>query len=65
MVSIDVKSVVRLAGGTVFVARALGLTHSAVSQWRRVPAQHASKVADLAKIKPHDVRPDVFPREAA
>lgn len=34
----------------VRIARACGLSHTAVSQWRQVPARHLRTVAEVAKV---------------
>lgn len=46
------------------VARALGITHGAVSQWKQVPATRADAVAKLIGVPAHLLRPDVFPNPA-
>lgn len=53
------------AGGPVALARHLGVTHGAVSQWRVVPAKHAQKVSELTGVALHELRPDIFPAPAA
>jgi DNA-binding transcriptional regulator YdaS (Cro superfamily) len=53
------------------VARALGITHGAVSQWRRVPAERVIAVEALTGFPKERLRPDLYPptyaraREAA
>jgi len=42
------------------IALKIGITSQPVSQWSRVPAEHAPTVARLAGLTPHDVRPDVY-----
>ncbi len=42
------------------IADALGLSPSTVSEWRRVPAHHVQKVAEITGIPPEELRPDVF-----
>lgn len=51
------------------VARHLGVTVQSFNEWVQraretgsvsVPARHAVKLAALAGVRPHDVRPDVF-----
>lgn len=44
------------------VARHLGVTHQSVSQWNRVPARHVIEVARMLKMRPEEIRPDVFGR---
>lgn len=48
------------AGGTAALARILGLTSQAVSQWDRVPASRVLEVERVSGISRHDLRPDVF-----
>jgi hypothetical protein len=43
------------------LAQLVGITREAVWLWRRVPAQHARKVARYLKLKPYMVRPDLYP----
>lgn len=47
-------------GGIVALAKALGITKGAVSQWERVPAEHVLLVERLTGVSRHDLRPDVF-----
>ncbi|WP_245216732.1 Cro/CI family transcriptional regulator [Neoroseomonas nitratireducens] len=49
------------AGGVAALARALGITKGAVSQWRRVPADRIGAVARLTGIAPHDLDPALPP----
>jgi DNA-binding transcriptional regulator YdaS (Cro superfamily) len=64
---IDVKSIVRIAGGATSVGKALGIRASAVSNWRHIPAAHVHKVSALSGISVEQIRPDLMPkaREAA
>jgi len=43
------------------VARALKITHGAVSQWKRVPAERVIVVAALTGIPRERLRPDLSP----
>ncbi|MBB2157226.1 hypothetical protein HLH33_13045 [Gluconacetobacter diazotrophicus] len=56
----DVSSIIKRAGGVVAVARAINRHPSTISGWRRVPAEVAVDVAQLAGLEPSDIRPDVF-----
>ena len=56
----DINKIVEKAGGARVVAERLGLTTQAVYKWKKVPAIHAKTVAKMAKLKPVDVRGDVF-----
>jgi hypothetical protein len=42
------------------IARALGLTTGAVSQWRRVPERHLAVVARIAHTSKRKLRPDLY-----
>lgn len=42
------------------LARHLKITPAAVSQWKRVPAEHIGKVADFTGLPHCVIRPDLF-----
>lgn len=42
------------------LAKALGITHGAISQWARVPTDRVLDVERITGISRHDLRPDVF-----
>lgn len=42
------------------LARGLGITHGAVSQWGSVPAERVLDVEKLTGISRHDLRPDIY-----
>jgi DNA-binding transcriptional regulator YdaS (Cro superfamily) len=54
------RQAVDKAGGVVALARQLGVTKGAVSQWERVPARHVLEVEQLSGVSRHQLRPDVF-----
>lgn len=45
------------------LARALGITIGAVSQWDRVPAERVLDVERVTGISRHELRPDIYPIE--
>ena len=56
------------------IARGLGIHRSAVSMWKRIPAERVSEVERISGIPRYDLRPDLWsrpenastaPREAA
>jgi DNA-binding transcriptional regulator YdaS (Cro superfamily) len=51
------------------MARALGVTQPTIWHWlnksKRVPAEFALKVEELTGVSRHDLRPDLYPRDAA
>ena len=42
------------------LAKHLGITAQAVSQWRQVPVERALKISELTGIPCHELRPDFF-----
>lgn len=50
-------------GGLVKLAETLGIKHQSFYSWDRVPAERALEIARLAKVPPHEVRPDLYPIE--
>lgn len=57
----QLKNVIDRAGGPTSLAKALGISTAAVSQWRKVPAKRVGTVANLVGLSPHEIRPDLFP----
>lgn len=49
------------AGGTTALARALGITASAVSQWEICPLARVLDVEHISDVSRHDLRPDAYP----
>lgn len=47
------------------IAKALGITHGAVSQWDRVPAERVVEVERVTGIPREQLRPDLFRKEDA
>jgi DNA-binding transcriptional regulator YdaS (Cro superfamily) len=54
------QEAIRTAGGLHALGRKLGISHQAVSQWRRVPAERVLDVERLTGISRYQLRPDVF-----
>ncbi len=50
-------------GLRIKIARELGITHGAVSQWRRLPAERVLDVEKITGIPRHELRPDLYPKE--
>lgn len=42
------------------LAKQLGITHGAISQWQNVPPERVLDVERLTGISRHDLRPDVY-----
>jgi DNA-binding transcriptional regulator YdaS (Cro superfamily) len=49
------------ADGVEKLASALGLAHSSVSVWKRIPAEHVLKVEKATGISREELRPDIYP----
>lgn len=48
------------AGGVVALARELGIKHTAMYSWNRVPAERVLEVERITGISRHELRPDIF-----
>ena len=48
------------AGGGAALARALGVSAPAVSQWQRVPVRHCHDIERMTGVVKEELRPDVF-----
>ena len=59
------QAAISRAGSTVKLAAALGIASQAISQWRRVPAGRVLDVERVTGVSRHDLRPDLYPRDAA
>lgn len=46
------------------IAKACGITHGAVWQWTRVPAERVLTVERITGIPRHMLRPDLYPNPA-
>jgi DNA-binding transcriptional regulator YdaS (Cro superfamily) len=42
------------------LAKALGITPGAISQWDRVPIQRVHDIARITGLSPEQLRPDIF-----
>lgn len=52
-------------GGAAKLAKALDLERATIYYWRRVPPHHVLAVERITGVSRHDLRPDLYPREAA
>lgn len=48
------------AGNAAALARKLGISKQAVSQWTEIPIRHVHKIKEVTGIPLTDLRPDVF-----
>jgi DNA-binding transcriptional regulator YdaS (Cro superfamily) len=42
------------------LARKLGISRQAVSKWKQIPVDHIHVIAKMSKMKPEELRPDIF-----
>jgi len=63
MVNGALPKAVEAAGGTSALARQLGISPQAISQWTRVPAERVLDVerATGGQVTRHELRPDIYP----
>jgi DNA-binding transcriptional regulator YdaS (Cro superfamily) len=54
------KDALTKAGGAVGLARALGITSQAVSQWVRPPADRVLEIERITGISRHELRADIY-----
>lgn len=48
------------AGGVRVLARMVGVSHAAISQWARVPVDRLKRVSEITGIPREVLRPDIF-----
>ncbi len=63
----DIKSLIARLGGPVAVGKELGLSHSAVCQWKQVHADYLVRlesysIARGAPVLREEMRPDLYSR---
>ena len=51
---------IEAAGSQLALARGLGISHQAVAQWERVPAERVAEVERITGIPREQLRPDIF-----
>lgn len=53
------------AGGVVSLARELGIKHTSMYSWKRVPAERVLDIERVSGVSRKDLRPDLFGEQAA
>lgn len=48
------------SGGIVALARELGIRHTALYSWKRIPAERVLDIERITGISRHELRPDIF-----
>jgi DNA-binding transcriptional regulator YdaS (Cro superfamily) len=62
----DIQSILRQRRGlAISISREIGITHGAVSQWRRVPIERVAVVERLTGIPREVLRPDIFAKSTS
>lgn len=63
----SVAAAAKCVGGVTRLAEKLGIKRPALYQWRRVPAERVLQIehATAGQITRHQLRPDLYPEEAA
>ena len=56
-------AIAKMAVGTVELARRLGISSPAISQWTIVPAERVIAVEAVTHVSRHHLRPDIYPQE--
>ena len=64
MMGMDLKDILKAAGGGVSLSIALELSHSTVFGWTRVPSHHVPAVARITGLDRHRIRPDLYEEPA-
>ena len=54
------KEAITRAGGTSALARALGISQAAISQWRQVPYSRVLTVEQITGVPRYELRPDIY-----
>lgn len=53
------------SGGVVSLARELGIKHTSLYSWKRVPAERVLDIERVSGVSRHELRPDLFGEKAA
>lgn len=56
---------IKAVGGLAGLAKPLGISEQAVSQWDEVPPLRVLAVEQISGVPRHELRPDLYPEPAA
>jgi DNA-binding transcriptional regulator YdaS (Cro superfamily) len=59
------RRAIEAVGGLSGLAKPLGITEQAVSQWDEVPPLRVLAVEQVSGVSRHELRPDLYPERAA
>ena len=59
------QNAIEAAGTAAELAKKLGITAQALSQWRVVPPNRVLEIERITGVSRHELRPDLYPREEA
>ena len=63
-----VQKAIDAAGGVAPLARLCKISYEAVRKWQatgRLPVERVLEIERLTKVSRYELRPDIYPREAA
>lgn len=63
MSNASMKEAINRAGGPSALARALGISQAAISQWRQVPYSRVLTVENITGVSRYELRPDIYGQE--
>lgn len=55
----EIEEIIKKAGGCTRLARYLGITHRAVTKWKRVPVKRLAAVSKITGIPVDELRADL------
>lgn len=59
-VMMNLKKLINKTGGPSYWGKKLGISHSAVCQWKQVPPKWVVEVEHMTGIPREELRPDIF-----